>query len=268
MEKEKSKIVSFIKNILRKQSFKKVVIGLSGGVDSTTTLYLLAKSISPENIIPAHLPYQISHENVIKKMLNQLKIPRKNFEIISVKTLVETFVKLETTNFFRDLLFEERSDELSRDKKFRRLNRIRLGNIMARVRMIILYDLAKKYNALVCGTENRSEFYLGYFTRFGDEASDFEPLRTLYKTEVYKLAKSLKVPEEAIKQTPTAGLWDGQTDEKEFGFSYTQADPVLSLYFDKKLSLAKIEKRGFEKVKKIISFALKNQFKHKTPYIL
>ncbi|MBI2190192.1 MAG: NAD(+) synthase, partial [Candidatus Levybacteria bacterium] len=111
---------------------------------------------------------------------------------------------------------------------------IRLGNIMARVRMILLYDLAKKHQALVCGTENRSEYHLGYFTRFGDEASDFEPIRHLYKTQVYQLASYLGVPKTVIDKKPTAGLWAEQTDEGEFGFSYKEADPVLYLYFDKK----------------------------------
>lgn len=148
------------------------------------------------------------------------------------------------------------------------LDKVRLGNVMARVRMMVLYDLAKKLNAIVCGTENKSEYYLGYFTRFGDAASDFEPIAHLYKTQVYQLAKYLGVPKEFIDKTPTAGLWPGQTDEGEFGFTYKEADAVLQLYFDKKLNLAEIKKRGFKNAEKIIARVLKNEYKHQTPYLI
>jgi NAD+ synthase len=139
---------------------------------------------------------------------------------------------------------------------------------MARVRMILLYDLAKKHNALVCGTENKSEYLLGYFTRFGDAASDFEPIQHLYKTQVYQLASSLGVPKNIIKKTPTAGLWHGQTDEGEFGFSYKEADEVLFYYYDKKLKLEEIKNKGFKNAEKIIKFSLKNSYKHHAPYTL
>ena len=128
--------------------------------------------------------------------------------------------------------------------------------------------LAKQLNCLVLGTENKTEYLLGYFTRFGDEASDIEPIQHLYKTQVYELAKYLKVPEEIIKATPSAGLWSGQTDEGEFGFSYQEADPVLYLYFEKKQTVEEIKKLGCKKAQKIIDFALQNSFKHEVPYTL
>lgn len=134
--------------------------------------------------------------------------------------------------------------------------------------MIYLYDLSKKQRALVVGTENRSEHLLGYFTRFGDEASDIEPIRCLYKTQIYQLANYLKVPEYFINQPPTAGLWRNQTDEEEFGFSYQEADPVLYLYFDKNLSVEKIKELGYKNARKIIDFALNNRYKHLVPYSL
>jgi len=147
-------------------------------------------------------------------------------------------------------------------------DRIRLGNIIARVRMIILFDLAKKHNALVCGTENKSEKLLGYFTRFGDAASDIEPISHLYKTQVRELANYLKLPQKIIEAKPTAGLWPGQTDEGEFGFTYQEADNVLSLYFDKKISTKKIRSLGYKNALKILAFAKKNSFKEKVPYLL
>ena len=141
-----------------------------------------------------------------------------------------------------------------------------MGNIMARARMIVLFDIAKKHNALVCGTENKSEHLLGYYTRFGDEASDIEPIRHLYKTQIYKLAKYLNVPQEIIEAQPSAGLWKRQTDEGQFGFSYEEGDQVLHLYYDKNLSLKELKKYGFKNTEKIISFSKMNEYKHKVPY--
>jgi NAD+ synthase len=139
---------------------------------------------------------------------------------------------------------------------------------MARSRMIILFDLAKKNHALVCGTENKSENLLGYFTRFGDAASDIEPISHLFKTQVRELAEFLELPQEIINQPPSAGLWGGQTDEKQFGFSYEEADQVLYLYFEKKYSFDKIKSLGFKYVEKIIDLVNANSFKHQVPYVL
>lgn len=234
-EKEKTRIVRFIKQTLQKEGFQNVVVGVSGGVDSTTSLYLLKEAIPAKNIFPVHLYY-----------FNPNLEFEENVYRLSIKSVVDKFAKTLGVKPLKD--------------------NIRLGNIMARVRMIFLYDLAKKHDALVCGTENRSEYHLGYFTRFGDEASDIEPLQHLYKTHVYQLASSLGMPKTVIEKKPTAGLWTEQTDEGEFGFSYKEADPVLYLYFDKKVSLEEIKKKGFENAEKIINFALKNQYKHHAPH--
>ncbi len=247
---ETKKITSFIKTVLREQRFKNIVIGLSGGIDSAVSLSLLKEVVSPDNIFVTHLYYFKSQINILKSLLRKTNIPQKNIYNISIKKSVDELKKtMKLTKHSKDY-------------------RIRFGNIMARIRMIALYDLAKKHNALVCGTENKSEFYLGYFTRFGDEASDFEPIRHLYKTQIYQLAKYLSIPRNIIDQEPTAGLWTGQTDEKEFGFSYKEADIVLYLYFERKNSLSTIISKGFSNAKRIIDWACKNSFKHHLPYTI
>ena len=246
-EKETRKIESFIKENLQKQKKQKVVIGISGGVDSSVCLFLLKNSISLDNIFVVSLPYFNGKSNNVKDLIEHIKLPKDKLRVISIKPMVDSIAK--TLNIG------------SKDN-------VRKGNVMARIRMVALYDLARKENALVCGTENKSEHLLGYFTRFGDEASDFEPIRHLYKTQVYQLAKYLNIPKSVMETPPSANLWEGQSDEKEFGFSYQEADVVLHLYFDKKKTVEFIEKQGFKYAKKIIEFAKSNSYKHKTPYVI
>lgn len=145
------------------------------------------------------------------------------------------------------------------------MDKLRRGNIMARVRMTILFDQAKKHRALVVGTENKTEHILGYFTRFGDSASDIEPLRNLYKTQVYQLAKYLKISQSILNKTPTAGLWEGQTDEGEFGFTYKDADEVLYQLYD--LKKKKVEGVDPVVVKRVKAWVDRNSFKHNLPLV-
>jgi NAD+ synthase len=264
-QKEKKTIGEFLKRTFHEQKIQNAVIGLSGGVDSTTCLYLLKAALPEKNIIAVHLPYEKPSSFI-----------PKNIPVISIKKPVDVMTEAKNADLRKCHAWLPTRDTPStptslmhfRKDAFEPLDNIRLGNIMARVRMIILFDLAKKHNALVCGTENKTEHLLGYYTRFGDEASDIEPIRHLYKTQVCQLAKYLGVPDEIINQKPTAGLWSGQTDEGEFGFSYEEADNVLHLYFDKKISTEKIIKMGYPHAKEILAFVKKNQFKRKTPYSL
>ena len=232
---ETTRIIRFLKQTFKEQKINHAVIGLSGGIDSTTSYYLLKKVLPEKNIIGVSMPYF------------HMKSPFPEAKVIPIKTIVD-----EISNVLRE------SKNIS---SFPKLDIISRGNIMARVRMIILFDLAKKNNALVVGTENKTEHLLGYFTRFGDAASDIEPIVHLYKTQVYQLAKYLGVPEKIIRQKPTAGLWPGQTDEGEFGFTYKEADEVLYLYHDKKISPT-----GRKNAEKILALMKANTFKHEAPY--
>lgn len=247
-EKEKNKIVSFLKRVFEKQKISKAVIGLSGGIDSGTSFYLLKEVLPPEDIFVTHLYYFEPYRDLVDALIADARIPPENVKFISIKKPIDAVKKL--------LSITEESDK------------VRIGNIAARMRMIVLFDLAKKQTALVCGTENKSENLLGYFTRFGDQASDIEPIAHLYKTQVYQLARYLGVPEDLLKQKPTAGLWQGQTDEGEFGFSYEEADQVLSLHLEKSMDAEAIFKRGFPNAHNILARRSQNLFKSLTPYHL
>lgn len=246
---EKQRIVDFLKNTFREQSMNHAVIGLSGGIDSTTSFFLLKEVLPPENIYVAHMYYFQPVFTEIEKEVRKAGIPDANIHVLSIKNTVDEVAELQNI---------EQDD----------LGKIRIGNIAARMRMIILFDFAKKYNALVVGTENKSENLLSYFTRFGDQASDIEPIEHLYKTQVYQLAQYLGIPEVLLDQTPTAGLWQGQTDEGQFGFSYKEADQVLFLHIEKQQSIEEIEKQGFTNARKILEWRVRNLFKHNVPYVL
>jgi len=243
------KLTKFIRKTVKEQGFEKVIVALSGGVDSSIILTLAVKALKKENVLVAILPYNGLNKRGLRDalmMIRRLQIPQKNVFQIDIRPIVNSF-----------LTVVEDTD------------RLRKGNIIARVRMILVYDLAKKHQALVCGTENKSEYLLGYYTRFGDEASDLEPLRNFYKTQVKQLAYYLGIPEQIIEQSASAGLWPGQTDEKELGFTYAQADLILAYHFDKKYSWERIIELGFNKavVRKVKKQVEQNEFKKRVPYL-
>lgn len=249
--KTTNKIVKFIKETVYKAGFQKVILGLSGGIDSAVSVALAVKALGVQNVHIGLFPYGELHKEGLvdaKILIEALNIPLSNLHQINIKPLIDPVIKTDHSQ----------------------MNNLRKGNIMVRLRMILLYDLAKKYNALVLGTENKTEHLLGYFTRFGDEASDIEPILGLYKTQIRQLAKYLRIPEKIIDKAPTAGLWQGQTDEGEFGFSYEEADRILYLFFDQKKNKEEIFQRGFkaEVVEKVLTRVKENEFKHKLPFII
>lgn len=250
-KKTAEKIVIWIRETARNAGFKRIVIAISGGIDSALALNLCVKALGKENVYVLFLPYgELNVEGVRDAQLicDLLKINEENRILIDIKNAVG-----EIFNFIKN------------DKN----NNIRKGNIMARIRMIYLFDKAKELKALVCGTENKSENLLGYFTRFGDQASDLEPIACLYKTQIWQMAKCLNLPLKIRDKAPTAGLWVGQTDEEELGFSYKTADQILYFYFDKKLMIKEIIKKGFKKeeVEKVLKKVKENKFKTNLPYI-
>lgn len=251
IQQEADRIISFLKITFQNTCFSRAVIGVSGGIDSAVSLCLTVKALGEENVFPLLLPCgALNTRGVLDAMelINQLRIPLPHIIRIDIKPAVDAIIGKEALG----------------------MDNIRKGNVMARVRMIYIFDQAKKRKALVMGTENKSEHTLGYFTRYGDSASDIEPIVHLYKTDVIELAKCLHVPQNIIDTAPTAGLWPDQSDEKELGFSYKDADQVLKLMFDEKKTVEDIVASGFDKtlVEKVQSRISQNAFKHKTPYVL
>lgn len=248
-EKTAQSLIGFLRQTFARAKFSRAVMALSGGIDSSLAFALAVKALGKNNVFPLLLPYgKLNDQGTADalKVIEGLCIPKNHITQINIKTSV---------------------DEIAQSDP--KIDRLRKGNIMARVRMVFVFDQAKKRKALVVGSENKSEHLLGYFTRFGDQASDIEPLRNLYKSHVYQLAKFIRLPEAILTKQPTAGLWEDQTDEKEFGFAYKEADKILYYYFDKKLSAEEIIAKGIQKtiVEKVLQFAKKNDFKHQVPFI-
>lgn len=250
--KKVEEITKWIRETVSEAGFSRVIVAVSGGIDSAVSLYLLVKALGAENVYALLMPYGPLSTKSLKdgKMVaSAVGLERDHVVVRDITKVVDKMIK-------------QINDE--------KISAIRKGNIMARMRMIFLYDLAKSLNALVVGTENKSEYYLGYFTRFGDEASDIEPIRQLYKTQVWEMARYLGVSQEIIKKAPSANLWEGQSDEREFGFSYEDADKVLYHYFEEGLPRQSIVALGLSQklVDGVLQFVEKNNFKHHVPFII
>ena len=281
-KKETARITDFIKKTFNKTGKKHAVIAVSGGVDSTSSLFLTAKALGPQNItclfLPAKTMDPIHWEHVLRSC-KVARIPQENILTIPIGGIIQkTWNRIKHSSPIKP---QEKGtpDRKKMNQELAYLNRLRLANIAARSRMMLTFDQAKLRNALVVGTENQSEHLLGYFTRFGDEASDIEPIRHLYKTQVHELAKFLKVPKEIIEKLPTAGLWAGQTDEGELGFSYEEADPILFLHYEQQKSPKEIvkmlsgktqrkTKENEQLVQKVLGHRKQMSFKQNLPYAI
>ena len=197
-------LVDFVREEVHKTGFKKVLLGLSGGIDSGIVAYIAAKALGPENVMGIMMPYkQSSKESVehAKLVVEDLGIESM---LVEITPMVDAYF-----NLFPDM------------------DSMRKGNKMARERMTILYDFSAKNNALVLGTSNKTELLLGYSTQWGDSASAINPIGDLYKTQIWALSEHMGVPKELIEKKPSADLWEGQSDEAELGFSYAEADSLL-----------------------------------------
>jgi len=239
-------LVDFLRDEIHNAGFKKGVLGLSGGVDSTVAAYLAVAALGKENVVCVVMPYKSSNPQSwadAELVASRLGIAA---EAVDITPIVDAY--------------------LMRAKP---TDRVRTGNVMARQRMIVLYDISSREQGLVIGTSNKTEVFLGYGTLFGDTASAVNPLGDLYKTQVWQLAAALDVPKHIIEKKPSADLWDGQTDEDEFGFSYKRVDHLLYYMIDERRSVTELKNMGFEEefVRKVRGMIMKSQFKRRLPLI-
>ncbi|MFL6262246.1 MAG: NAD+ synthase [Thermoanaerobaculia bacterium] len=235
-------LTSFIRDAVETSGTQGVVVGLSGGIDSSLSAALAARALGPERVHGFLLPYRTSSpesERDARAVAGHLGIPHR---MIDISPMVDAYFEIEA-----DAPAERR------------------GNKMARERMTILFDQAKKLDSLVLGTSNKTEILLGYSTVFGDNASSLNPLGDLYKCQVWQLSRHLRLPAEVIDKAPSADLWPGQTDEGELGFSYETADEVLYLLFDLGLRPEEVAARGYEErvVRRIVSLEQRFRFKRR-----
>ncbi len=210
-----------------------IVVGLSGGVDSAVAAVFCCRAIGGEKVTGLSLPSAITSPADIKDAATLCAKWGMKHHVVSIEPMLDAF---RTMPEFRD-------------------SRYLLGNLMARTRMAILYYHANRDRYIVCGTSNRSEYMLGYCTKYGDNAADLQPIVHLYKTEIYMIARELGIPESIRNKAPSAGLWEGQSDEEEIGMSYEEIDTSLRM----------LELHGWEaespREKKILDLVKKSEHK-------
>jgi NAD+ synthase len=222
MQNEIKKILGFIQSTVSATGLKKVILGLSGGLDSAVVATLCQHALGSENVIGVMMPYKDSNPDSLAHAIILAEKLSITHEIKPITDMVDTYF----------------------DANDRDATHLRRGNLMARMRMSILFDLSAKYQALVVGTSNISEIYTGYCTIYGDSACAFEPIGHLYKTEVFQMADTLNVPDVIKNKRPSADLWGGQTDEDELGITYARLDHILRLMFVEKKDKTQIISSG------------------------
>ena len=236
-------IVDFIRSEITRVGFSRGILGLSGGIDSALVAFLAVEALGKDNVTAMIMPYRTSNPS-----------SRADAEQVAAQLDIATRV-VEITPMVDPYLAQYAQDPRRR------------GNVMARQRMIVLYDHSEEFQALVVGTSNKTETLLGYTTQFGDNAAAIQPIADLYKCQVRQLARVMGVSENIITKAPSADLWQGQTDEGELGFTYDQADAILYRLIDERRQVQDVIAEGFEAriVHRILTLVQRNQFKRVTP---
>ncbi len=221
-------ITAFIRSQMQQTGFTRLVVGLSGGVDSAAVAYLAARAIGADNLLAIRMPYRTSSEASETDALRVVEDLGCRTERIEITPMVEPMLEL--------ISGEDPA-----------ATNVRRGNVMARQRMIILYDRSAAFDALVIGTSNKTEALLGYGTLHGDMAAALQPIGDLSKTQLRAVARELGVPEEVVAKPPSADLWPGQTDEGELGRSYDSLDRVLFALVDRRWTIGRCVAAGLER---------------------
>jgi NAD+ synthase len=239
-------IGEFIRGQLRQAGFERLVLGLSGGIDSGLVAYLVAEAIGADRLLCVLMPYRTSSDASRTDAESVVTALGCASELVDISPMVDAF-------------FASDPDAAP----------LRRGNVMARQRMTVLYDRSVTWGGLVVGTGNKTESLIGYTTVFGDNACAFNPIGDLYKSQVRQLAAALGVPDSIIRKAPSADLWPGQTDESEAGFSYPVLDRLLFWRIDKRRSNEEMTALGFDPalVARVDRMIATSEFKRQVPPI-
>jgi NAD+ synthase len=239
-------LTDFIRTETGNAGLERAVVGLSGGIDSALACWLAAEALGAQNVLAVRMPYKTSSQGSLDHA--QLVI-----DALGVQSLT-----IPITEMAEPLI-----------NRFPEMSALRKGNIMARTRMIVLFDQSAAFGGLVVGTGNKTEGLLGYTTLYGDSACGFNPLGDLYKTQVRQLSRALGVPDVIITKPPTADLWVGQTDEGELGYTYAEVDQLLYLLVNQGFTNEECVAAGFSNkfVDAVILRMQRNQFKRQLPPI-
>jgi NAD+ synthase len=242
-------LVAFIRNEVRKVGVERVVLGLSGGVDSSLAAFLAAEALGAPNVLGVRMPYRTSSKESLEHA--QLVVDATGIAMATID------ITPQIDAYFGGLADGAEATPLRR------------GNKMARERMTILYDHSASFKGLVLGTSNKTELLLGYGTLHGDMASALNPLGDLYKTQVWALSEAVGVPKPIVEKQPSADLWQGQTDEQEMGFEYRAVDRLLYLMVDERYEDDDLAAAGFPAafVAKVRGMVQRSQFKRRLPVI-
>ncbi len=239
-------LTGFIRTEIGRTGISHAVVGLSGGLDSAVSCYLAAEALGPQNVLAVRMPYRNSSPDSLEDAQKVIDATGVQALTVEITPMVEP-------------LFE----------RFPEMSSVRKGNVMARMRMIVLFDQSAAFNGLVMGTGNKTEILLGYTTLYGDSACALNPLGDLYKTQVRQLARDLGLPESIQSKAPSADLWAGQTDEDELGFTYAEVDRLLYLLVDERYTPEECVQAGFAEgfVHAVVERVRRNQFKRVLPPI-
>lgn len=241
-------ITGFIRSQLAQTGFRRLVVGLSGGVDSATTAFMAARAVGADNLLAVRMPYRTSSAESEADALRVVDALGCRTELVDISPMVDPMLAL-----VGDPEQSPAGDVLN----------VRRGNVMARQRMIVLYDRSAAFDALVIGTSNKTEALLGYGTLHGDMAAALQPIGDLYKSQLRAVAECLGVPQELLSKPPSADLWPGQTDENELGAGYDELDRILYTLVDRRWSQDRCVRAGLDArlVARVASIVARTEYK-------
>ncbi len=239
-------LVRFLRDAITKVGFERAVVGLSGGIDSALVAYLTAEAIGAERVLALRMPYKTSSAASLEDAQKVIETLGLRSDTVDITPMVDPLLA-----------------------RFPQMSALRRGNVMARMRMVVLYDQSAAFGGLVIGTSNKTESLLGYSTIYGDNAAAVQPIMDLYKAQVRQLAAEMGVPRGILEKPPSADLWEGQTDEDELGFTYEMADQVLYLLVDERYTVDEVVAEGFERefVERLWRQVRRNHYKRTMPNV-